>query len=953
MRRQLSSFLASSLPGAQRLWHWGVAVLLALLFANTLFLLARRYGFGCSLDAYEACRVSLFYQASVLIHSLLGVLLVGGAIGFLLIHIPKNLKLAQRRIPLPLTGLSVIVALVLLLWSGLYFLLNAKSEAMRWLYDTHMVVAALLVVIYFGHRFLAKPKQGRLVLAGGVIASFGVAAALVMIEIGVTSEDGGAMRSANASVAAVEGEGYLPPSGVSPLRPHFPSPVALASGAAVTSSERLLGVVPEEVDLIRSEVAQQGFASSVLIGAEKCERCHADTVAQWAASAHRFSSFNNPFYVATLEYLRDTPTEPNEFVDTHLAAFGLPQEASGRVKSRWCASCHDPLLQLTGRMLEDIDKGSVEAQAGLTCLSCHAIADIPDHTGNGNYIWNDQFEDSYLFSDARDGLPALLHDTYLKANPERHVADMMKPLYRTPEFCATCHKVSLDRPVNDYRWLRGQDEYDNWHNSGVAHNAARTFYLPPLVRQCNDCHMPLVEAELGDVAADDNGMVRSHRFAAANTALPALRGDQEQIDAIEQRLRANALRLFIGGVSVREGEVVPLTDGERREIELSDDGHGMAELHVIVRNLNVGHTFPGGTNDSNQAWIEVTATGSSQPLKAGQVKPDGHVAENTRIYSVLAVDRHGRRIDKRNAHEMVAPIFVAVIPPGTADLSRYAIPLDALNSAEDGQEMTLQVRLLWRKFNRPYSEFAFHANRPGFAAFDEVPELPISEIARVSLTLRRDGDRLVATAPPPKGVDSPALLLDYAIGFLRQRDLRLAKQVSSELLAQRPDCVNCLRTHARIELAEGQFAEARQTLTRAEAIAPADPQNAWLWAQLLTQEGRYSAASAALDRALEAFPGDRVAHKLQARIAYLDGRYEASLRSVAAALKIDPEDATAHYYAMRAYRALGDEAAAARAESAYRYHKRDESAQQATLAFRRNEGEANFASQRIKVFPLK
>ena len=97
-----------------------------------------------------------------------------------------------------------------------------------------------------------------------------------------------------------------------------------------------------------------------------------------------------------------------------------------------------------------------------------------------------------------------------------------------PALCLTCHKVSLDVPVNDYRWLRGQNEYDNWHDSGVAQNAARTFYRPrdpitgqPVKKNCQDCHMPLEDAPLGDVSAKD-GKVRSHRFIAVNTALPAL-----------------------------------------------------------------------------------------------------------------------------------------------------------------------------------------------------------------------------------------------------------------------------------------------------------------------------------------------------------------------------------------------------------------------------------------------
>lgn len=945
MKSNLTSFFASSLNGGQRRWHWVVGVLLGLLFANTLFLLARRYGFGCSLDAYDLCSQSVFYQASVLLHSLLGILLVLAAIGFVVLHIPQNLDAARARRRMPITGLSVVITLAVLLGSGIYFLFNAKTGDLHWLYNAHLAAAAVIVLLYFGHRALARPAQAGAVLAGGVLAAVTVAAVLIGIEIAVAPAAQAPGPTAAAPTPA--GGGYDSPTAVSPERPFFPSPVTLASGAATIPSAQLLAVPPTAVDQIRQEVKDKGFASSVVIGAEQCDRCHPDTVAQWASSAHRFSSFNNPFYIATLEYLRNSPGEPNAFVERHLTKFGLPKEATNRVKSRFCAGCHDPLLQLTGRMVNDVDKGSVEAQGGLICLSCHAIAEIPNHTGNGNYVWNDQFKDSYIFADAGGGLGAWLHDTYLKANPERHKADMLKPFYRKSEYCATCHKVALEPEVNDYRWLRGQNEYDNWHSSGVAHNAARTFYLPPKVRHCQDCHMPLVAAPLGDLAAK-GGKVRSHRFAAANTALPWLRGDTQMVEETERALRNKALRLFIGGVSGPEGTVVSLTDGAPHEITPAND---RIELHTVVRNLGVGHTFPGGTNDSNESWIEVTAVGPGATYSAGALDGSGHVIENTRIYNVVLVDQKGRRIDKRNAHEMVAPMYVAVIPPSASDLSRYSIPLSALGDLSAGT--TLKVRLLWRKFNRTYSDFAYSANRPGFAKFAAPPELPITEIAAVTLSVKRDGDRVVVQAQGPEGVTSVDLMQDYAIGFLRQGDLKLAKQVVDEVLRLEPACVNCLRTRARIEVEEGQFKAARATLTEAEKSAPGDPQNAWLWAQVLVEEGDLGAAEGAVDAVLAAFPQDRMALKLKARVAFLDGRFQDSLAALDEALVIDPEDTTAHYYAMLAYRALGNTGQEQQAEAAYRYHKADESAQQATLALRQTDGDANLAAQKIKVFTLK
>ena len=119
--------------------------------------------------------------------------------------------------------------------------------------------------------------------------------------------------------------------------------------------------------------------------------------------------------------------------------------------------------------------------------------------------------------------------TYL--NPEPHRRTFMKPFMRedSAEFCASCHKVHLDVPVNYYRWFRGFNDYDNWQASGVSGQGARSFYYPPETQDLR--RLPHAAGRLAGSRATADGKVHSHRFPAANTAVAFVNQDKEQMEA--------------------------------------------------------------------------------------------------------------------------------------------------------------------------------------------------------------------------------------------------------------------------------------------------------------------------------------------------------------------------------------------------------------------------------------
>ena len=64
--------------------------------------------------------------------------------------------------------------------------------------------------------------------------------------------------------------------------------------------------------------------------------------------------------------------------------------------------------------------------------------------------------------------------------PKRHSQAVMKSFYRTPEFCAACHKANLPDTLNDYKFIRAFTTYDEWQQSKFSQQNPLTFYTARL-----------------------------------------------------------------------------------------------------------------------------------------------------------------------------------------------------------------------------------------------------------------------------------------------------------------------------------------------------------------------------------------------------------------------------------------------------------------------------------------
>ena len=246
--------------------------------------------------------------------------------------------------------------------------------------------------------------------------------------------------------------------------------------------------------------------------------------------------------------------------------------------------------------------------------------------------------------------------------------------------------------------------------------------------------MPLEPSnDMGNIA----GKVHSHRFPAANTALPMANEDADQLKATEDFLTSGALTFDIfalsaasplnAGATTQHELATTFAVGEEAEAKVTPGAVAEAapvtaplnrvqpavrrgdtvRVDVVVRTKRIGHFFPGGTVDAYDTWLELKGVDDKGQtiFWSGKVADDGKgpVEKGAHFYRSLQVDAHGNPINKRNAWSTRAVVYVRLIPPGAADTVHFRMKVPE----KTGSKITLTARLCYRKFTWFNTQFAF------------------------------------------------------------------------------------------------------------------------------------------------------------------------------------------------------------------------------------------------------
>ena len=893
-----------------------------------------------ALILYAWPAANLFYAGLVLAHVGLGILFCIGGL--------RLIPVVMRQPAIVKLG-SLVLAVGAVL--GLVLIYTGSTRPYSKLFYSHIVVSAIAVAVLAGW-WLSQRSAGK---RNPWVSALAMLIVVAAISVGAKySRDSWSKRFVihNPAIAPLtmnqEGDGAN--------GPYFPSSAQVAGN---------------------KKIPAKFFMES-----DACERCHQDAYNEWKSSAHHFSSFNNQWYRKAVEYM---------------------QEVDGVQSSKWCAGCHDPALLYSGMMNIPIKQivNTPEAQAGMGCMMCHSIAQVKSTMGQADFRL--EYPELHALAASKNPVIRWLHDTSIKLNPEPHRRVFLKPFMRneTPEFCSTCHKVHLDVPVNNYRWIRGFNEYDNWQASGVSGLGARSFYYPAKPQQCQDCHMPETKSnDMGNI----HGMIHSHSFPGANTALPYANEDQRQMDIAENFLKSGVVSVDIFAMSkaaaMTSSTAGPQNElqttfavGEEAETQIKGETTGTAapvtapldkvdaalrrgdsaRIDVVVRTRKVGHFFPGGTVDAFDVWVELKAVDDKGQtiFWSGKVEDNGRgpVDPGAHFYRSLQVDEHGNPINKRNAWATRAVVYVHLIPPGAADTVHYRLKIPE----NTGNKVTLTARVCYRKFSWWNTHFAYAGETTQKAAgpqmtkdyddrtftFDgdtssvsgkvkRVPDLPIVQMAEDTVELRVLPKG--APEPSPKALADKAdwsRWNDYGIGLFLQGDLKgaaAAFQYATEADPSNPDgWVNL----GRVALQEGDLERGKVVVGRALSLNPDLARANFFYAKVLRAEGDYDGALQALHKVLGQYPKDRVVRNEAGRILFLQRKYNDALAQLREAIAIDPEDLQANYNMMLCYKGLGDNAKAAEYEKLYLRFKADESSQTVTGPYRRLHPEDNNERQAI------
>jgi len=636
--------------------------------------------------------------------------------------------------------------------------------------------------------------------------------------------------------------------------------------------------------------------------AEYCGHCHEEAYHQWRQALHS-NSFRTPFYRTSVNIL--VRTKGIEF-------------------SRHCDSCHNPIVVLSGGLTRESQVDRSFDQDGLTCTTCHSIQRLQSTSGNGGYVMG---VPAVIVDEKGNRIPGQVSFRDILTHPERHSQAVMQPFYRTPEFCAACHKANLPNPLNDYKFIRAFTVYDEWQNSKFSKRNPLAFYSADFT-PCQGCHMRRAAATLPDYGTK-GGSFASHRWLAGNTAVPFYYGFDEQLQKTIEFLKAgNFLNVDIFALKrARDENLIAPLGSVPFQLEPND----VVDAYVVIQNKNIGHSLIPEVRDLYEAWVEVTVkdAAGNDIYHSGFLKPDGMLDTRAHSFTNRPVNLSGEFVDNHKVWTIHSMAYDNSIQSGRSALVRYEfqIPADVTGP------LSITARVNYRHLRQSYLNNVFGSDHPLY---------PVVELASRSRTLNIGMNQ--PTPPAPGDNQEWMRWNNVGIGFLDQQQHADAIRAFEQVVKLRPDYddgyVNIGLTYIDWE----KYSAARPALEKALQLHPDYARALYYLALVERREGHPEAEVADLQKVVRQYPQSRDARRELGIAYYQQHRSDDAIAQFEALQAIDPDDLAAHYNLAILYRRKGMKAKSAEQAALYATKRIDPEAPTYSLDFLRKHPEISTES---------
>lgn len=321
---------------------------------------------------------------------------------------------------------------------------------------------------------------------------------------------------------------------------------------------------------------------------EDCGSCHEVHLEDWSGSMHAYAT-KDPIFVAMLQK-------------------GI-KETEGKL-DQFCIQCHAPVASKLGDtpVVEDsgvhqmpLDRTIPIVEHGVVCTTCHATTSV-EATLNAEFTLE---QGAVLYGPSGS-------DAANEAHVSAGFGEVKSSSLLTQSLvCGSCHNV-----VNPKGALL-ENTFSEWY-AGPFNTGD-----PSSDKNCQDCHMPLVEDE---VVKGSTRMMRRHTFVGVDLAL---------IDDFPQKDRQ--LKLV-------EELLQQAADLKLQRVNTVNTG---IALRVDVKNINNGHALPSGSTADRQVWVHVEVFDQHGEL----------------VFESGMMDENGDLMDRVDGH--------SVTPDGDPDLLMY------------------------------------------------------------------------------------------------------------------------------------------------------------------------------------------------------------------------------------------------------------------------------------------